>query len=370
MKKGLLIILFLTVYQISLGQQKTIFGKTTGFKNNTKVKLYDQELMKLVDSTYIQNNTFILKNPAINSVPRNFTVSIIDSIPKYLRLFISNEDVKISGDKKDFPFDLQITGSKTQNEVNILNFKTKTLLQERNEIVKFWKTDVIDKTENYQLKLNKSKIRAQQIDKLLDSITIQFINANVNSYVALKELSYLRTKYIKSDLQKIYSKLDTKFKKSKAGISLLNYIQIGDVVRKNDFFSDFEGFDNTGLKHKLSDFKGNFILLDFTKEFCEPCEKAIKELKILSEKYNDKIKIISFTGEKSEDFWKKGIVRNNIKWLSLWDGNGVSSKTLMKYGVTGFPHFYLINQKGQIVKIIEGYSNGILEPAVIEMLKQ
>ena len=129
----------------------------------------------------------------------------------------------------------------------------------------------------------------------------------------------------------MYSKLESKYRRSKDGISLLNFIEVGNVLKVNDYFSDFEAFDNMGIQHKLSDFKGNFILLDFTKEFCEPCEKAIKELKIINQNYSHEIKIISFSGEKSQAFWKKGIVRNAIQWLSLWDGNGATGKTLMKY---------------------------------------
>jgi len=358
------------MYQFSFAQQKTIIANTTGFNNKTKVKLFDQELMKLVDSTYIQNNTFIFKNPVTNSIPRDLSIAILDSVPKFIRLYISSENVKITGDIKDFPYDLKITGSKTQNEKNIINLKTKWLQKERDEIVKFWRSDVKNEDENYQIKLNESKIRAKQIDKLTDSIRINYINSNINSYVSLKELSYQKTKYTKKELQDIYFKLEPKYKKSKDGITLLNYIEIGEIIKENDNFSDFEGFDNKGVKHKLSDYKGKFILLDFTKEFCEPCEKAIKELKILNEKYSEKITIISFTGEKSEDFWKKGIIRNNITWLSLWDGNGASGKTLMKYGVQGFPNFFMINPKGKIVKKIDGYSNGILEPEIEKLLKE
>lgn len=362
--------MFLFLTQICSSQQKTIIGNTTGFKNNTKVKLFDQELMKLFDSSYIQNNNFVFKNPITDSSPRILSIAIIDSIPKFIRLFISNENIKIYGDIKDFPYDIKIIGSKTQTEQNNFNLKIKSLQIERDEIVKFWKSDVKDKNENYQSKLNESKIRAKRIDRLIDSIKIKQINSKINSYVSLKELSYLKTQYSKNELEKIYSNLESKYKNSNDGISLLNYINIGEVIKENDFYSDFEAFDYNGIKHKLSEFNGKSILLDFTKEFCEPCEKAIKELKTIHENYSGKITIISFTGEKSKEFWKKGLIRNNIKWLSLWDGTGANGKTLMKYGVQGFPNFFLINNKGKIIEIIEGYSDGILKPKIEKLLNE
>ena len=358
---ALLIFLFL---QISFAQPKTIIATITGFKNNTKVKLFDQELQKLVDSAYVQNNVFILKNNILNEIPRDLSLVFMDSVPKLIRLFVANDNIKISGDKKDFPYDLKITGSKFQTEQNKLNLKTKILQKERAEIVKFWRAEVTVKDEKYYLKQQESKDRASEIDKSIEKIQKNFISANINSYVSLKLLSYLFHKYSRADLQQLYSRLQPKYKNSDYGAALLNYISVGKPLKVNDSVADFEAFDKNGFKHKLSDFKGKYILVDFTKEYCAPCEKAIKELKIINEKYSDKLTIISFNGEKSQDFWKKGLIRNNIPWLSLWDGEGNNGKTLMKYGVRSFPNFFLINKQGKIIELLEGYSDGILEPAV------
>ena len=359
-----LLIVTIFLLQISFAQPKTITATITGFKNNTKVRLFDQELQKLVDSTYVQNNTFVLKNDIKDEIPRELSIAIIDSVPKFVRLFIANENIKISGDKKDFPYDLKITGSKFQTEQNKLNDKTKILQTERAEIVKFWKADVQFKDEKYNLKRREYNKRANEIDNSIEKIQKNFISANINSYVSLKSLSYLFNKYSRNDLQQLCTRLKPKYKNSDYGVALSNYISVGEPLKVNDSVADFEAFDKNGTKHKLSDFKGKYILLDFTKEYCAPCEQAIKELKIINEKYSDKLTIISFNGEKAQDFWKKGLIRNNIPWLSLWDGEGNNGKTLLKYGVHGFPNFFLINKEGKIIELLEGYSDGILEPAV------
>ena len=357
------------INQISFSQTKTITAKITGFKNGTKVRIAEQETQKHIDSSFIQNNSFVLKNTFNNNTPRDFSLVIFDSIPKFIRLFISKENITISGDLNDIPNNLKITGSKSQNEQNLLDSKTKLLQKEHNDIVKFWRTKVEVKDDKYQLKLKESNIRAQKIIESMDSISIKFINANPNSYVSLHRLSYLFEKYSRKDLQNLYKNLQSKFKKSDYGITLLNYISTGETIKENDFFADFEAFDKNDIKHKLSDFKGKYIVLDFTKEYCAPCEKAIKELKIIYAKYSDKITIISFNGEKSKEYWKKGLIRNNIPWLSLWDGQGNKGNTLLKYGVQGFPNFFLINKEGKIIQYIDGYTDGNLEPAVENLLQ-
>ena len=130
------------INQISFSQTKTITAKITGFKNGTKVRIAEQETQKHIDSSFIQNNSFVLKNTFNNNTPRDFSLVIFDSIPKFIRLFISKENITISGDLNDIPNNLKITGSKSQNEQNLLDSKTKLLQKEHNDIVKFWRTKV------------------------------------------------------------------------------------------------------------------------------------------------------------------------------------------------------------------------------------
>ena len=358
-------------FEINVNQNKIIIAEITGFEDNTIVKLFDQDLQKLIDSTIISNNKFILKNNIKNRIPRNLSLVLIpDKKPISIRLFIANENIKISGDKSDFPYDLKISGSKNQDLQQIINQKVKVIEKERNEIVKFWRKEEKDTNEVYKAKLKLSYNRANEIDKLNDSIRKAFIDKNPNSYVALNQLRYLKYKYSKNELEQIYKSLENKYKNSEDGKSLLTYIEIGDKIKDGDLFFDFEAKDKNGIKHKLSNYKGKIILLDFTKEFCAPCEASVKELKSILSEYKEKIKIISFTGEKSEIFWKKGLTRNKIEWLSLWDGKGNLSKVIMKYGVQGFPHFFIMDTEGKIVKNINGYSEGILKTEIQKILEK
>lgn len=371
MRKTILFILAIFFITLTFAQKKTINASITGFKDQTKVKLFDQELQELIDSTYVINNKFTLTHKNNSSVPKNLYIVLSNKNEPMLlpiSLYIANENIKISGDKKDFPYDLKISGSKHQDLLNILNQKTKMLDTERTDLVNL----IDEKTDSSAVNKQKVKEIWEKIDKIdisTENITKDFINKNINSYVALKKLEYYKTKYSKEELNNLYRKLDEKYKKSNLGISLLNYIEIGEIVKEGDLYSDFEANDKDGKTHKLSDYIGQFIILDFTMEYCSPCELAIKELKKIDEKFGDKIKIISFTREKSESYWQKGLVRNKIKWLSLWDGQGYSGKTLMKYGVTGFPDFFFINPEGKIIKHIEGYENDILIKEVDKILK-
>jgi thioredoxin-related protein len=53
----------------------------------------------------------------------------------------------------------------------------------------------------------------------------------------------------------------------------------------------------------------------------------------------------------------------------VWDGKGDNSETSLKYGVTGFPTFFLINPEGKIVTSIIGYGDGSLAKAIKGIIK-
>ncbi|MBC7440173.1 MAG: AhpC/TSA family protein [Flavobacterium sp.] len=359
MNKLLLVLVFCTL--TGFGQKKTISGFITGFNNSDLVRLYDYETEKYIDSTLFSDNVFIFKNFINTEIPRQLRINIVSDHPFSTNLLIANEKVIVTGDRKDFPYDIKISGSKFQDESNVLNDKLKKLQKERDEIVVFWRTDVADKNEIYKEKLSKLNKRAEEIDFKRDSIKMNYIDKNPNTFIALEELNNLKEKYSKINLQQNYNRLKDEFKSHYYGKAIETYLSVGQIIEEGDLLYDFEALNQYNKKHNLSDYKGKYIFLDFTKEYCAPCETAIKELKILNEEYNNKIQIISFTSEKSKDYWKKGILRNTINWLCLWDGKGTESKTIMKYGVTGYPTFFIINPEGKIIKKIVGHEKGILE---------
>ena len=60
-------------------------------------------------------------------------------------------------------------------------------------------------------------------------------------------------------------------------------LKFGDKMR------DFTLYDRKGNEHKLSEFKGKYIILEFTSKGCGPCLEAIPVLDWLYKRYKDKI---------------------------------------------------------------------------------
>lgn len=359
--------IFLTA--IGFAQKKTISGKITGFNNGDKIILDDPEMMKRIDSTFIANDTFVIKN-SLSEIPKSLYLTIKSEGEFYsVNIFIANENIVVNGDKKDFPYHLKISGSKHQDKYTILNDKTNNYYTQKDSISAFLRKPSTDTSEVYKNKIQKYRNRRVEIDKVLDSIKFSFIKSNLNSYAALVELFYLKSKYKKDDLERMYNALQPEYKNSLYGERIATYLKIGDVLKVGDLFYDFKAKDQDGKDRKFSEFIGDYLLLDFTETYCAPCITSAKELKKVNEIYSGKLKIISFYADKSDLIWKKGLERDKPNWLTLWDGKGPSGETIMKYGVKGYPTFFLIDLKGKIIDYQLGYDYNVIENMIKRNVK-
>ena len=365
MKKVLLLLIVSLVNFLS-AQEKTFSGKLTGFNNGDKISFYDPEIMKTLDSTYIQNGSFKLKNP-LGNIPEQIFIIVNNDL--ILITFIAGENVEISGDKKDFKFNLNIKGSKFQKEKDILEKQTKVYQIERDSLAKYMDMDESNASKS-NLERIKSKLkRIKEIDKITDEITIKYIKENSNSYYALLNLVGYYDKFSKDGIQNIYNKLDNEHRESHYGKSLKTYLDVGKILEEGDAYFDFEAKGQDDKTHKLSEIKGKYILLDFNETYCGPCLESVGELKKVAVEYKDSLEIVSFCADKPENIWKIGLNRDKPTWLSLWDGNGTQGSTVLKYGSNGFPTFILIDKAGKIVKINLGFGKGDIEKMLKENIK-
>lgn len=353
-----------------VSKEKTFSGNLTGFKNGDKIKFYDPEIMKTLDSTYIIDGKFTLKNPLGKTPKIIFIIAESEKQEFYTNPFIAGENIIVSGDKKDFRYNLNIKGSKFQKEKEIFDKDTKKYHIERDSLEKYMFPSDSDTTKTY-LAIQKTKLnRIKEIDKNTNEISLKFIKKNINNYYALLHLTFEFKKLPKTEIQDLYNKLDKEHKESVYGKRVKTFLEVGDILKEGDYYFDFEAIGQDNKTHKLSEFKDKYILLDFYETYCSPCAASVGELKKVAEQYKDKLQIVSFCADKPEDIWRKGINQNKIDWISLWDGKGTSGPTVLKYGSDGFPSFILIDKLGKIIKVdYSGYGEGSIEKLLKENIK-
>lgn len=123
---------------------------------------------------------------------------------------------------------------------------------------------------------------------------------------------------------------------------------------------DFQLKDQYGNVHKLSDFKGKVIFMNFWATWCPPCRAEMPEIQKLYESYQKEpdsdVVILGVAGpgygqEQSEDGVKKFLNDNGYTYPVLMDDGG---KMFEQYGITSFPTTFMITKDGKVFGYVSG----------------
>jgi len=127
--------------------------------------------------------------------------------------------------------------------------------------------------------------------------------------------------------------------------SFAQKVSVGDIAY------NIVGTDENENQIDLSEYRGKYILLNFTATNCGPCWKTYDIMNEMQDNYQNKLKVVSFHVDNDKEKWNSISKRMNIdfKCTSIW-GSEEKSKIVDIYNIDGFPYFYLINKKGKIIK--------------------
>jgi len=318
------------------------------------------------DSARVENNRFkfegrlssppeqIWLNNTVETVIVDKGSTTIDKKFIYTNLLIGNDNITVKGDILDFPWNVNIRGSKTQEDFNYSQGLTKENNIKRDSLVKAFMNLPQEKQQEIGAEIWK---KIGIIDSLTQLSRINYIKSHPDTYVSVIELGYLKNQLPKDTIQKIFENYKPEIKESKYAKVVEVFLR-ENIAKIGDKFHDFEGMNQKDEKVKFSNIRGEHTLLDFTAAYCGPCIQAADELVKINKDYSDSLKIVSFTQDPQKDVWLKSLERDKVTWNSIWDGQGRYSETSIKYGIQGIPTFVLINSEGTIIDKWTGYGEG------------
>ncbi len=116
---------------------------------------------------------------------------------------------------------------------------------------------------------------------------------------------------------------------------------------------DFQATIADGSTVKLSDFKGQYVLLQFWGSWCGPCRRENPELVKLYQTHHAKgFDVVSIGIDQGEKGWKRAIASDGLIWknhiLESIDFNGPQAK---QYNIHAIPTTFLMNKEGIIVGV-------------------
>lgn len=124
---------------------------------------------------------------------------------------------------------------------------------------------------------------------------------------------------------------------------------------------EISGVDLTGAPMKLSNFRGNVVLLGFWGSWCPQCMQLLPQERAIAEALSGQPFVqLGVNNDDDVAAAQKAVEREEMTWRSWRDGNRTSGKIASQWNVKEWPTFYVIDADGIIRHKIRGVeANGL-----------
>ncbi len=162
---------------------------------------------------------------------------------------------------------------------------------------------------------------------------------------------------LKGRLQNLYQNLNESEKNSRQAAITNVILNPPAEFKIGDEISDEEFIDINGNRHKLSELRDKWVLLDFWRSGCYSSIMAFPELKKFEEENANQIVVVSLSMD-NEKMWK-WTTENLVKIdVNNWNEGKEDMGLFQKFGADGTPTFVLLSPEGVVKGKWMLYSQG------------
>jgi len=181
----------------------------------------------------------------------------------------------------------------------------------------------------------------------IDSLISANPKSTVVAYLLYREIApFLSAAEIEANLALFDSSLKdlSYIKELKEIAAIKKGVEVGNIA------PDFTGTTPDGEKIKLSDYLGNYLLLDFWASWCGPCRRENPHVVIAYNNFKSKgFSVFGVSLDKNKEDWTRAIKKDSLTWPHVSDLKFWDSAPAKLYGVRSIPSNFLLDPTGKII---------------------
>ena len=337
----------------------TLDGTAEGWDGQYVYLSYQNDTIRVQDSTLVQDGKFHFEGQLLRPVAAMFNGKLTTNVydrTKMTSFYMEPAAMTLTVDIADLSKSV-LEGSVTQAGVDSLEAQREAIMAEAKSI-----EDAIAKETDHE---KQAELREQlepyqeRANKLLDA----YIASHPASVAAVDYMRFRIANMTYEDAKKIYDTFTPEVQQTEAGREIAKELDVLARVQPGQPAPDFEATDVNGKPFRLSDLRGNYVVIDFWASWCVPCRKSNPHMKEMYAKYHDKGLEYVYVADNDNqpDAWRKAIKEDGLEafhhvlrgmkvdrsngGLNIDHTNDISDK----YAIHFLPTKYLIDREGNIV---------------------
>lgn len=266
----------------------------------------------------------------------------------YMMPAVPGESVTISGDIDNYMLD----GSPLYKEYNEAMTVIWPLLmaKDKYDFKQACRDEIVGKTSEQVFDLYQLRMKEQS--QSINDAVLDFIGKHRDHESSMMILNYLNSEEL---LEKARGLISDKVMNGR-----MNPYYEGalEKVKKNGLSNpllgklapDFKLKNTNGKKLSLSSLRGKWVLLNFWHSGCSNATIDFSTLKMLYNKYKNRVEILGVDCIDQEQDWKTAVTTMDLPWINVFSDLDLEDpkSPMAIYGTTGTPTYFLISPSGKV----------------------